>query len=116
MERNAATQQENTPAIARLVEIDKDCLGRVKAGVPSGADQRQDQTSTIPTYSDLPATGFLRDKQIYPFFGIGRSTWWKWVRAGRAPAGIKLGARTTVWRAEDIRALLDELTAQGSAA
>lgn len=70
----------------------------------------KDRTSTIPTYDDLPRTGFLRDKQIYPFFAIGRSTWWKWVRDGKAPPGIKLSSRTTVWRAEDIRSLLNELT------
>ena len=75
-----------------------------------------DRTTTIPVFQDLPKTGLLRDKQIYPFFGIGRSTWWQWVRTGKAPAGIKLSSRTTVWRAEDIRALLDQLSSQGSAA
>lgn len=69
-----------------------------------------ERTTTIPLYDDIPQTGLLRDRQIYPFFGIGRSTWWKWVQQGKAPAGIKLGSRTTVWRAEDIRALLDELS------
>ena len=60
--------------------------------------------------SDLPTTGFLRAKQIHPLLGIGLSTWWLWVKEGRAPKGIRLGTRTTVWRAEDIRALLDELS------
>ena len=60
--------------------------------------------------SDLPTTGFLRAKHIHPLLGIGLSTWWLWVKEGRAPKGIRLGPRTTVWRAEDIRALLDELS------
>lgn len=68
------------------------------------------RTSTLPLYDDLPKTGLLRDKQIHPFFGIGRSTWWKWVREGKAPPGIKLGNRTTVWRAEDVRDLLASLS------
>ncbi len=68
-----------------------------------------ERSSTIVTFDDLPKTGLLRDKQIYPFFGIGRSTWWKWVKEGKAPPGLKLGTRTTVWRAEDIRELLDDL-------
>ena len=58
---------------------------------------------------ELPKTGFLRARQIHRLFGIGLSTWWLWVKEGRAPPGIRLGKRTTVWRAEDIRALLDEL-------
>ncbi|TGD72835.1 AlpA family phage regulatory protein [Mangrovimicrobium sediminis] len=68
----------------------------------------------MPSYDDLPKTGLLRDRQIYPFFGIGRSTWWKWVKEGKAPPGIKLGSRTTVWRAEDVRQLLLDLSTDPS--
>jgi len=67
-----------------------------------------------PTHNEaLPETGLLRAKQIHRIFGIGLSTWWLWVKEGRAPKGIHLGSRTTVWRAEDIRALLEELSAEG---
>lgn len=59
---------------------------------------------------ELPKTGFLRARQIHPLLGIGLSTWWLWVKEGRAPKGIRLGSRTTVWRAEDIRSLLDQLS------
>ena len=55
----------------------------------------------------LPVSGFLRDKQIIQHLGIGRSTWWRWVNEGAAPAPIRLGKNTTVWRAEDIRAFVD---------
>lgn len=59
----------------------------------------------------LPETGFLRLNQIVgnpkrgipAMIPIGRSTWWGWVNIGKAPAPIKLGPRTTVWRIEDIR-------------
>ena len=40
---------------------------------------------------------------------ISRSSWWAGVAAGRYPAGIKLGARTTVWRASDIAELIERL-------
>lgn len=33
---------------------------------------------------------------------IGKSTWWKFVKEGKAPKGIKLGSRTTVWRLSDV--------------
>nr|WP_238182827.1 AlpA family phage regulatory protein [Methylobacterium trifolii] len=38
---------------------------------------------------------------------ISKSTWWAGVRSGRFPAPLKLGPKTTVWRAEDIRALVE---------
>ena len=37
---------------------------------------------------------------------VGRSTWWEGVKSGRFPQPIKLGPRITVWREEDIEALL----------
>lgn len=39
---------------------------------------------------------------------VGKSTWWEGVRSGRFPKPIKLGPRITVWRVEDIRALIAE--------
>ncbi|MBK8893727.1 MAG: AlpA family phage regulatory protein [Propionivibrio sp.] len=38
---------------------------------------------------------------------ISRSAWWAGIREGKFPKGIKLGSKTTVWRAEDIRALIN---------
>jgi prophage regulatory protein len=68
----------------------------------------------------LPETGFLRIRQIIgdanaepPIPGIipvGRSTWWSGVRTGRFPQPVKLGPRTTAWRVEDIRALIERAT------
>lgn len=63
--------------------------------------------------SELPATGFLRLDQILgskkrpPIIPVGKSTWWQGVKTGRFPKPIKLGPRTTVWRVEDIRALIE---------
>jgi prophage regulatory protein len=65
----------------------------------------------------IPETGFLRLRQILgdpttnpptpPLIPVGKSAWWAGVRAGRFPAAIKLAPRTTVWRVEDIRSLID---------
>lgn len=38
---------------------------------------------------------------------IGKSTWWAGVKSGKFPQPVKLGARTTAWRVEDIRKLMD---------
>lgn len=56
----------------------------------------------------LPDTGFLRLPQVLALIPISRSAWWAGIRKGRFPKGIKLGSKTTVWRAEDIRALIQQ--------
>ncbi|WP_306251782.1 AlpA family transcriptional regulator [Parvularcula sp. IMCC14364] len=57
----------------------------------------------------IPATGFVRLKQILAPVGpipVSKSTWWAGIKDGRFPKPLKLGARVTVWRAEDIHALI----------
>jgi len=55
----------------------------------------------------LPETGFVRLPQILSLIPISRSAWWAGIREGKFPQGIKLGSKTTVWRAEDIRKLIE---------
>jgi predicted DNA-binding transcriptional regulator AlpA len=72
----------------------------------------------------IPAAGFLRDRQIVgdpkanppipAILPIGRSTWWAGVRSGRFPKPVKLGPRTTAWRASEIRELVERLSREGS--
>ncbi|OGR35563.1 MAG: transcriptional regulator [Desulfovibrionales bacterium GWA2_65_9] len=62
--------------------------------------------------SALPSTGYLRADKVLHFIPVARSTWWKGVKEGRFPAPVKLGPRTTAWRVEDIRALIESLSAQ----
>lgn len=59
----------------------------------------------------FPDTGFVRLPQVLAVFPVSRSVWWAGVKSGRFPAAIKLGTRTTAWRAEDIRALIEKLSA-----
>ncbi len=51
----------------------------------------------------LPETGFLRQPQVLVFVPISRSTLWRRVQAGTFPGPVKLSARVTAWRAEDLR-------------
>ncbi len=60
----------------------------------------------------LPEVGFVRIKTILQIIPIGESTWWNGVKEGKFPKSIKLGERTTVWKVEDIRALIDKYTSQ----
>jgi predicted DNA-binding transcriptional regulator AlpA len=61
----------------------------------------------------IPEKGFVRISQILNAIPVGRSTWWQWVRDGKAPQSIKLGERTTVWRAEDIAAFIEKFDRRG---
>lgn len=61
----------------------------------------------------LPETGFLRLPQVLDLIPVGKSTWWAGVKSGRFPKSYKIGPRTTAWRVEDIRRLVDELTNAG---
>ena len=58
----------------------------------------------------LPKEGFVRQSQIIgpgnPL-PISKSAWWSGIAAGRYPQPLKLGPRTTVWRVEEIRALIE---------
>lgn len=38
----------------------------------------------------------LTVQQIAKLLSIGKSTWWAWVKNGKAPASIKLGKGITV--------------------
>lgn len=59
----------------------------------------------------FPQTGLVRIKNIVAPHGpvpVSASTWWAGVKDGRFPKPMKLGSKTTVWRAEDIQQLLAE--------
>jgi len=64
--------------------------------------------SSIPTY------GFLRLPQILEIFPISKSSWWEGCRTGRYPKPIKLGPRTTVWKAEEIAVFIQGIGNQGA--
>jgi predicted DNA-binding transcriptional regulator AlpA len=70
----------------------------------------------LPTAPALPATGFLRLPDVLRYYPVSRSTWWAGIRAGRYPQPVKLGERCTAWRAEDIRALIENAASAKAAA
>lgn len=71
-----------------------------------------------PTTTPLPATGFLRLHQIVgnpktntpPLIPIGRTSFLNGVKSGKFPPAYKLGERTTAWKVEDIKALIERLS------
>ena len=67
----------------------------------------------------LPEVGYLRLPQIIgnpkakpptpPLIPIGRTSWLNGVKSGKYPKPVKLGERSTAWKVEDIRALIEQL-------
>lgn len=65
----------------------------------------------------LPLAGYVRLYQIIgnpkanppipAIIPVSKSSWWAGVKSGRYPMPCKLGPRTTVWRVEEIRALIE---------
>lgn len=68
------------------------------------------------SHNALPEAGYVRLWQIVgkpnaippvpAIIPVSKSTWWDGVKTGRFPKPVKLGPRVTVWRVEDIRALI----------
>lgn len=59
--------------------------------------------------NELPKEGYVRLPQILHHFPVCRTKWWNGVKTGEYPKPVKLGPRTTAWKVEDIRALIDTL-------
>ena len=53
------------------------------------------------------------DPPIEPIIPISKSTWWEGVKSGRYPKAIKMSANTTVWREDEVRALVDKIIQTG---
>ena len=60
----------------------------------------------------IPETGFIRLAQVLTVIPLGKSSWWKGVKSGRFPKPVKLSERCTAWKAEEIHALIKQLSAQ----
>ena len=66
--------------------------------------------------NNLPEIGYLRLSQIVPsIIPVSKSTWWAGVKTGNYPRDVKLSARCTAWRVEDIRTLIEQLASGGDA-
>ena len=55
----------------------------------------------------LPEIGFIRLPEVLAVFPVSKSAWWAGVKDGRFPKPVKLGPKTSAWRVQDIRSLID---------
>jgi predicted DNA-binding transcriptional regulator AlpA len=75
-----------------------------------GKPQKQHKGVFMQT---IPETGFLRLPQVLEVIPVGKTCWWEGVKSGRYPKSVKLSARCTAWKAEDIHALIKRLSSGG---
>ncbi|TPW25736.1 helix-turn-helix transcriptional regulator [Pararhizobium mangrovi] len=61
----------------------------------------------MPNAHHLPETGFVRLETVLALIPVSRSTIFSWIQQGRFPRQIRIGPRTSAWRAEDIRAVIE---------
>lgn len=73
-------------------------------------------TTSVPIQTEQTTqikTGFVRLPYILQTIPVGRSTWWAWVKSGKAPKPVKLSDRVTAWKAQDIHEFVQRLVAEG---
>ena len=62
--------------------------------------------------SPLPKEGFVRLPQVLAVIPVSKTQFWEGIKTGKYPPPIKLGPRTTAWRVEDIRGLIERFATQ----
>ena len=65
--------------------------------------------ATLPA---MHTTGFVRLPPVLQLIPISKSAWWDGCKSGRFPKPVKLGPRTTAWKAEDIAELIEQIGRQ----
>ncbi|MER2539913.1 MAG: AlpA family phage regulatory protein [Azonexus sp.] len=62
--------------------------------------------NTVQQPAPLPIEGYARLPHVLAAIPVSRATWWAGCKSGKFPKPVKLGPRTTVWKVEDLRALI----------
>lgn len=68
----------------------------------------------MTSIAKLPESGFVRLAAVIAPCGpipVSRSTWFQWIREGKAPKPVMLSARVSAYRVSDIHALIAKLNA-----
>lgn len=58
----------------------------------------------------LPKEGFVRLPVVLKILGISKTMFYEGIKVGTYPKPLKLGPRTSVWRVEDIREVIDRFS------
>lgn len=61
----------------------------------------------VQQQTELPKEGYVRLPQVLAVIPVCKSTWWAGVKSGKFPKPVKLGPRTTAWKVNDLRSLIE---------
>jgi predicted DNA-binding transcriptional regulator AlpA len=72
--------------------------------------------SAAINHVERPAVGFVRQADLVPgMVPFSPATLWRKVKSGEFPQPVKLSARVTAWRLEEVHAWMQSRTAGGGA-
>lgn len=80
------------------------------AGNPPAPSAAQAADALIQ-FDARPASSFVRLPVVCSLYACSPATAWRWVKAGRIPAPLKLSDRVTAWRVGDLRESLAKIAA-----
>lgn len=78
---------------------------------PAGTSPASSAADALIQFDTRPAASFVRLPVVCSLFACSPATAWRWVKAGKIPAPVKLSERVTAWRVGDLRAALAQLAA-----
>jgi predicted DNA-binding transcriptional regulator AlpA len=68
----------------------------------------EESTPAKPAVLEVPATGYVRMRQLVEIVPLSRPTIWRWVKLRKFPMPVRIDNKVTVWRLEDIHAWMRE--------
>lgn len=70
---------------------------------------------TVNNNTTTHGTKLLRLPQVLQLFPVSKSSWYQGIAEGRYPKPIKLGVRSSAWKASEIQTLIDTLGGDANA-
>ena len=87
----------------------KTCNASPAGNLP--APSAAQSADALNQFDTRPAASFVRLPVVCSLYACSPATAWRWVKAGKIPAPVKLSDRVTAWRVGDLRAALAQLAA-----
>lgn len=70
---------------------------------PAKLTSGQGLPAALAAFDSLPDAAHVRLPVVAALKSVSPATVWRWVKAGRLPAPVKLGPGVTAWKVGDLR-------------
>ena len=87
-------------------------LARVSKAVKKKKKKTETPVKIMDINLDMP--GFQRLNSVLAIFPVSRAAWYAGIAEGRYPAGIQIGKRSVAWSNASLKALIADVSNQGS--